>query len=49
MAFEIEFTESAADHVRALRKHDQRTVLDALKDIEVNPPDDSENDEFSSL
>src|SRR5438132_8937735 len=32
MAFQIEFTQSAVDHVRTYRKFDQRIVLDGIED-----------------
>ena len=32
MAFQIEFTQSAADHIRAFRTYDQRIVLDAIEE-----------------
>jgi hypothetical protein len=31
MAFEINFTPTAADHVRAFRKFEQRIILDAIE------------------
>jgi mRNA-degrading endonuclease RelE of RelBE toxin-antitoxin system len=31
MAFEIQFTKTAADHVRAYKKFEQRIVLDAIE------------------
>ena len=32
MAFKIELTQSAADHVRGYRKYDQRIILDAIEE-----------------
>ena len=32
MAFRIEFTHTAADHVRAFRKYDQRILLDGIEE-----------------
>ncbi|HTK73779.1 MAG TPA: hypothetical protein VL371_00890 [Gemmataceae bacterium] len=32
MAFRIEFTQTAADHVRAFRKFDQPIVLDGIEE-----------------
>jgi mRNA-degrading endonuclease RelE of RelBE toxin-antitoxin system len=32
MAFQIEFTQTAADHVRSLRKFDQKIVLDGIEE-----------------
>jgi mRNA-degrading endonuclease RelE of RelBE toxin-antitoxin system len=32
MAFEIEFTQTASDHVRAYRKFEQRVILDAVEE-----------------
>jgi mRNA-degrading endonuclease RelE of RelBE toxin-antitoxin system len=31
MAFEIQFTKTAADHVRAYKKFEQRIILDAIE------------------
>jgi len=32
MAFEIEFTQSAADHIRSFRKYDQLIILDGIEE-----------------
>jgi mRNA-degrading endonuclease RelE of RelBE toxin-antitoxin system len=32
MAFQIQFTQTAADHVRVLRKFEQQLVLDGIED-----------------
>jgi len=32
MAFDIEFTQAAADHVRAYRKFEQQIILDAIEE-----------------
>jgi mRNA-degrading endonuclease RelE of RelBE toxin-antitoxin system len=38
MAFEIEFTQGAADQVRAYRKFDQKVILDALESQLAHQP-----------
>jgi mRNA-degrading endonuclease RelE of RelBE toxin-antitoxin system len=32
MAFQIEFTQTAADHVRAFREYDQKVILNAIEE-----------------
>ncbi len=32
MKFEIEFTQTAANHVRAFRKYEQQTILDSIEE-----------------
>jgi mRNA-degrading endonuclease RelE of RelBE toxin-antitoxin system len=38
MAFEIEFTQPAADQVRAYRKFDQKIILDAIEEQLLHEP-----------
>jgi mRNA-degrading endonuclease RelE of RelBE toxin-antitoxin system len=38
MSFEIEFTQVAADHVRAYRKFDQQLILDAIAEQLTHEP-----------
>ena len=39
MAFEIEFSPDARDHLRALRKRDQRIIVDAVAEHLTHEPD----------
>jgi mRNA-degrading endonuclease RelE of RelBE toxin-antitoxin system len=39
MAFEIEFSPDARDHLQALRKRDQRIIVDAIADQLTHQPD----------
>ncbi len=44
MAFEIEFTQTAADHVRAYRKYDQRIILDGIAEqLQHEPAKETRN------
>jgi hypothetical protein len=38
MAFEIEFTQTATDHVRSYRQFDQRIILDAIEEHLLHEP-----------
>jgi mRNA-degrading endonuclease RelE of RelBE toxin-antitoxin system len=39
MAYEIEFSPDARDHLRGLKKRDQQTVVDAIADQLAHQPD----------
>ena len=39
MAFVIEFSPAARDHLKAMRKRDQRVILDAITDQLTHQPD----------
>jgi mRNA-degrading endonuclease RelE of RelBE toxin-antitoxin system len=44
MAFEIDLTQTAADHVRAFRKFEQRIILDAIeKQLRHEPMTETRN------
>jgi mRNA-degrading endonuclease RelE of RelBE toxin-antitoxin system len=44
MAFEIQFTKTASDHVRAYRKFEQRIILDAVQEqLEQEPTAETRN------
>ena len=44
MKFEIEFTQTAANHVRAYRKREQRIILDAIeKQLSYEPTTETKN------
>jgi mRNA-degrading endonuclease RelE of RelBE toxin-antitoxin system len=44
MAFEISFTRTAADHVRAYRKFEQRIILDAVEEqLRYEPTTETRN------
>lgn len=44
MAFEIQFTQTAADHVRAYRKFDQQIILDGIElQLENEPITETRN------
>lgn len=38
MSFEIKFTQTAANHIRALRKFEQQLILDAIEEQLVSEP-----------
>ncbi len=39
MAFAVEFSPDAREHLKALRKHDQRIIVDAIADQLSSEPD----------
>jgi len=44
MAFEIQFTQTAADHVRTYRKFDQQIILDGIEvQLQSEPTTESRN------